>query len=580
MGGAWETQKTCMVGILHTENVTMAWSLGLRNLMVPGPIVPVAGMPYDMARNRLCMMALESNADFCFVGTTKVETIDGMKSIRDIQIGDLVRTHSGAIQPVTHVFQRDYKQKSPLLEIHTEYGKIRCTPEHPFLVSRPGEPRAFVPASKLTEEDYLLYPDRYQEDWINFDIRYNTSKEQSGKLGSIKNGSFLGRIPVTRDIARFLGLFLAEGCVCSSGIHMTFGNHETELIDFVGRMSRLLFDRKPTVIRRWATTVTINIRSLGKRFAEWFGRGARNVRIPPFVFGWSLENKLSFLVGYLDGDGSDATHAYSTFTTASKNLTDDVRRLAGSCGMDVHYYEAPANVAVMKSGQEIHGGVSWHGHFPRSSSAKMESLLAATRDGDYLKMGIRSIQRKRMSSMTNPQRQKVYNLEVAGDNSYIAESYAVHNCMHLDSDVIPPKDAILRLMRHNLPIVSGVYHRRSNPAGIPVMMKPVGQWVIDYPKNALIEVDVVGAGMLLIRRDVLEDLQPVMPGKHWFYWGVDMQGLLPQEKCLSEDFVFCREVNKQLGHKIMVDTSVQCLHVGYSEVTHRNMAPMECRPMT
>jgi len=150
----------------------------------------------------------------------------------------------------------------------------------------------------------------------------------------------------------------------------------------------------------------------------------------------------------------------------------------------------------------------------------------------------------------------------------------------LDSDVIPPKDAILRLMRHNLPIVSGVYHRRSNPAGIPVMMKPVGQWVIDYPKNALIEVDVVGAGMLLIRRDVLEDLQPVMPGKHWFYWGVDMQGLLPQEKCLSEDFVFCREVNKQLGHKIMVDTSVQCLHVGYSEVTHRNMAPMECRPMT
>jgi hypothetical protein len=33
----------------------------------------------------------------------------------------------------------------------------------------------------------------------------------------------------------------------------------------------------------------------------------------------------------------------------------------------------------------------------------------------------------------------------------------------LDSDVIPPRDAILRLLAHNQPFISGLYNRRSPP---------------------------------------------------------------------------------------------------------------------
>src|SRR5438105_390931 len=53
----------------------------------------------------------------------------------------------------------------------------------------------------------------------------------------------------------------------------------------------------------------------------------------------------------------------------------------------------------------------------------------------------------------------------------IALERGCSHVMHLDSDVIPPRDAILRLLKHKLPIVSGLYCRRSPPHAVPVMMK-------------------------------------------------------------------------------------------------------------
>ncbi len=154
----------------------------------------------------------------------------------------------------------------------------------------------------------------------------------------------------------------------------------------------------------------------------------------------------------------------------------------------------------------------------------------------------------------------------------------------LDSDVVPPRDAILRLMAHNKPLVSGVYFRRSPPHGVPVMMKPVGQWITNFPPNSLIEVDVVGAGCLLIHRTLLEAIQHVpqrgQAGKVWFDWRVDCQGILQQGECLSEDFTLCTHVKRQFGIPVLVDTGVVCLHVGLGEASYGKFAPCEARTKT
>lgn len=154
-------------------------------------------------------------------------------------------------------------------------------------------------------------------------------------------------------------------------------------------------------------------------------------------------------------------------------------------------------------------------------------------------------------------------------------------CMHLDSDVIPPSDAILRLLRHNQPIISGLYCRRSPPHGLPVMLRN-GSWVTDYKPGSVVEVDVVGAGCLLIRRDVLEAMPPQRPGAHWFDWRVNLKGTegYDPSECMSEDFTFCLWAKKMLGVKTLVDTSVVCKHIGFFETTFNHAQPLECNPVT
>ncbi len=151
--------------------------------------------------------------------------------------------------------------------------------------------------------------------------------------------------------------------------------------------------------------------------------------------------------------------------------------------------------------------------------------------------------------------------------------------LSIDTDVIAPSDAVTRLLAHNLPVVSAVYCRRSPPHGVPVAIRN-GSWVTNLPQKGLIEVDVVGAGFLLIHRTVLEQMKPQRPGHHWFDWRVHMRGIMPDHMCLSEDFTFSVAVKEQLGIKTMVDCGIRCRHVGFFECTYGDARPLNTTPMT
>ncbi len=146
----------------------------------------------------------------------------------------------------------------------------------------------------------------------------------------------------------------------------------------------------------------------------------------------------------------------------------------------------------------------------------------------------------------------------------------------LDSDVIPPNDAVLRLLNHNTPIVSGMYCRRSPPHGVPVAIKD-GKWLTELPgpgRSPLVEVEVVGAGCLLVHRSVFETMPPSRAGKAWFDWRVDSPELFPQGEAMSEDFTWCLNARKA-GYKVLLDTSIRCRHVGYSQADFGTMLPLE-----
>lgn len=128
----------------------------------------------------------------------------------------------------------------------------------------------------------------------------------------------------------------------------------------------------------------------------------------------------------------------------------------------------------------------------------------------------------------------------------------------IDDDVCVPPDGLLRLLSHNLPVVTGLYVQRAMPM-LPVVYRcdERGHHVnLTKFCDGLQEVDACGAGCLLIRTDVLRAIEAT--GEPWFDW---------PSSGISEDLAFCSRV-RSLGYPIVLDFDVKCEHLGILRVTY------------
>ncbi len=149
------------------------------------------------------------------------------------------------------------------------------------------------------------------------------------------------------------------------------------------------------------------------------------------------------------------------------------------------------------------------------------------------------------------------------ENRNIIIDYCIKNnydfLFFLDTDVIPPKDVIERLVSHNKDIISGVYLANqiinSVPKVLPVLRGLSGYKDFSRPvemdeikENRVFEIFGCGFGCCLIKRAVLEKVK------------------LRFNLCLnsSEDFLFCYDARVQHSFRTYADTSVKCIHMAGS----------------
>lgn len=134
----------------------------------------------------------------------------------------------------------------------------------------------------------------------------------------------------------------------------------------------------------------------------------------------------------------------------------------------------------------------------------------------------------------------------------------------LDTDVIPPPDAIDHLLRHNKEVVSGIYLGASaydgKPKIRPVLYAPVSggdvrtMRIQEVLGDRLIPVAVAGLGCCLIKREIVEKIA-------FRNIGSSTTG--------GEDAAFFKDV-RALGLTPYADTSVKCFHFSYPEGDQRN----------
>jgi hypothetical protein len=121
---------------------------------------------------------------------------------------------------------------------------------------------------------------------------------------------------------------------------------------------------------------------------------------------------------------------------------------------------------------------------------------------------------------------------------------ATHLCL-IDDDMVPPPDSILRLLLHDVDIVAPLFFR-SGEGHEPLVFRFDGNGaanpILDYPSASCFPVDAVGTGMMLIKRKVLQSIEPP-----WFFWPREGQGM---------DMEFCHRAG-QAGFKIWCDSSIK-----------------------
>ena len=98
----------------------------------------------------------------CFINPkTKIYTINGLKNIKDIKIGDLVLTHNGRFKKVTHVFNEG-GYVGEFFDIKISHSgeifsrKLQVTPEHPFYIKRNGIFK-WIEAKNIKRDDTVKF---------------------------------------------------------------------------------------------------------------------------------------------------------------------------------------------------------------------------------------------------------------------------------------------------------------------------------------------------------------------------------------------------------------------------------------
>lgn len=133
--------------------------------------------------------------------------------------------------------------------------------------------------------------------------------------------------------------------------------------------------------------------------------------------------------------------------------------------------------------------------------------------------------------------------------------------LFLDSDMIFPQNTLQRLLDLDVPVAGGLYYQRVPPFA-PIVFKRDAQGSYTSFKPADLKspeqnVDALGTGCLLIRREVLEQL--VYP---WF--AIQWQGSVQR----GEDLYFC-ELCHQAQIPVTLATDLIIGHVSSSAVSRR-----------
>lgn len=381
----------------------------------------------------------QNGRGYCFPAGTLIRMGDGSeRRIEDVKVRDEVVTAEGNVRRVTQTMVR--RVNEPLLTpVMWGHYHLRATAEHPILTKR-----GYVQLCELQPGDWVAFP-KYAAKSANVlqtgDFLYDRNfvrqsrrvyRHQRPEVQSEYTVGLPGRtkatirtsvlpdaIHLTHGFGRLAGLFLAEGHTDAGKVQWSFHLREKDTFAAeVVELARTEMAAEAKLVVRPNNVVQVTIYGVrwAKMFESLFSHGAGAKRVHPCLASGPLEFLHGMLTGWMDGDRQRGNSA----VTISRELALNMFDIANAHGLlpifSTHQKGKVGNDGILRQH-------AWKVGWGDSESAGLvgRGSYRATQDDTHM-------WRKVCEITSEPFEGDVFNLEVEGDHSYVAEGVGVHNC--------------------------------------------------------------------------------------------------------------------------------------------------------
>lgn len=408
----------------------------------------------------------------CLLAGQPILTLEGIKPVEKIEIGDLVLTHEGRFKPVTNIMQREYSGALWDIQLNQNGPSIKMTSEHPVLISNNKGQTSWAKPSEIltgqiTKRSGLMNWNSYacmpkiksksskplEYSIIDFLPRDIFTLSDNGAImrprykkstSDIVWENLPTKFTLDEDLAFILGLYVAEGSVdsathdsdkLSGQFTFTIGKDFPELPIQIQEVFKKTFNLDLTICDR-GEKGSFDIYKCSLPIAYLLsglcGKGFINKKVPSIIWEAPLSVRWAFLDGLLTGDGKNPNKESNKNGSRTLKMSS-ISAIYGARALLADFGEFPK---VGRS-TKINGNDSYYITYTPN---KINSV-SWTSD-NYVHRPIKAINQEQYKGL-------VYNFEVADDNSYTSD-FVLHNCEFYHTDDRTLKESVKQENEHGV----------------------------------------------------------------------------------------------------------------------------------
>jgi hypothetical protein len=395
-----------------------------------------------------------------------------VKKITDIEVGDLVLTHTGSSKKVLAVipkFTRAPDEEGNPVKVYKmkvvgSNEPLIITGNHPVYSELFEDVKCSVPSwadfgqkcwpntscSSTITKGGKTYPGcRKCKKW-NMSFRKTSELSKNDQVAFAFNAEIRDISELTEDWCKLLGYFLSEGCflyntlkdgskvICGIDIATTEKEINDEVANLIQKVSshpagRILLQNGIEHVRMYDS-------KLGRLIKIYCGEHASHKQLHNDLMLLPPAKHLALLGAFINGDGSvDISNGQIQISTSSRSLINQFIIILARMGIGAvltnhtakpnHIVKAEYNIKpnyriTIKS---FNTGIFKEAILPRKAALLKPATKRANYGVVWNNLYVRSIQ-KLEDITTSYDKEVMYDLEVEDDHSYIANGVVVHNC--------------------------------------------------------------------------------------------------------------------------------------------------------